>query len=185
MSTQNILDRLQLFSDLYQAERAVLKETPLFYDLYEAEIDAFICAAKHHRVPAGTRLLERGAANRSLFIVCHGEVEIARQRQFDDPETICRGAGEVFGEISFLDDCPATVTVTARESTTVLELDRETIAALLDRNARLAMHFWRNLVVILRARWANPWSDDVVVPTFPGMPQKMPQAQVAGGLAMV
>ena len=154
MCTQQILERLQLFSDLYQAERAILKEMALFSDLYEAEIDAFVCAAKRRSVAAGDTLLEMGAPNASVFIICHGKVGVTRPLGGGILPVSELRVGETFGEVSFLDDCPAIASATALVDTTVLELNRETIDAVIDNDPQLASKFWRNLVQVIRARWA-------------------------------
>ena len=141
MRNQHALERLQLFSDFYLAERAILKEMPLFADFYEAEIDAFIYGAERHSVPAGHIFLEEGAANDRIYLICHGSISVLSQKSGAVLPGGTRGVGETFGALSFMDDCPAKVSVRAAEATTVLELNRDAIHWIIADNTALSVKF--------------------------------------------
>jgi len=68
------------------------------------------CQVKEH--PAGAIILQRGAANKTLHFVLAGEVQIHFDLT-DRSRPITLGAGRMFGEMSVIDDLPASAYVLA------------------------------------------------------------------------
>jgi CRP/FNR family transcriptional regulator, cyclic AMP receptor protein len=62
------------------------------------------------------------------------------------------GAGEVFGEIGFLDGQPATATVTALEPVGALEINRIRMSVYLRMDDQIAKTFYRFLCHLLASR---------------------------------
>jgi CRP-like cAMP-binding protein len=62
------------------------------------------------------------------------------------------GAGEIFGEIGFLDGQPATATVTAVEPASVLEINRIRMSVYLRMDDQIAKTFYRFLCRVLASR---------------------------------
>jgi CRP-like cAMP-binding protein len=61
-------------------------------------------------------------------------------------------AGEVCGEISFLDELPATADVVAKEAVEAYYLDRPTLKSLFELFPHLASRFYHSLAGILSRR---------------------------------
>jgi CRP-like cAMP-binding protein len=62
------------------------------------------------------------------------------------------GAGQVCGEISFIDDLPATANVVAKEAVEVYYLDRATLQSLFELFPHLGSRFYRSLASSLSRR---------------------------------
>ncbi len=62
------------------------------------------------------------------------------------------GAGEMIGEISFVDTRPPLATVTATQPTMIFALDRDQLYDKLERDSRFAAHFYRAVSVFLADR---------------------------------
>ena len=78
------------------------------------------------RYPPGQIVFEYGDPGHALFMVRSGEVEIyIENKQGDKIILEVSGPGDVFGEISLLDDGPRTASVVALLETELLKLDRE------------------------------------------------------------
>lgn len=83
-----------------------------------------------HDVEAGTVLIQQGTAGQGLYLLLHGEASVEKE-QGDERLTVASlGPGEVFGEISLVQDEPTTATVRASRNSTVLFLARETFQKL-------------------------------------------------------
>jgi CRP-like cAMP-binding protein len=78
-----------------------------------------------HDVPAGARIIEEGQPGQGLYVVLNGEMDVSK---VDGEEKVLLATlkpGDVFGEISLLNDQPTTASVTAASNATVLFLSRE------------------------------------------------------------
>ena len=73
-----------------------------------------------------------------------------RDRGHGAPRDI--GPGEVCGEISFLDELPATADVLSRDGTDTYYLDRTTLQSLFELFPHLGSRFYRSLASILSRR---------------------------------
>lgn len=132
--------------------REKLQAIRLFAGFTDAEIDAFVEAAERKSHPADHLFFAMGSANSSLFVICAGAVKIERLGTAGDIPLASLGAGETFGEMSFMDGSRTTASVTAKEPTEVLEITREAVDRLLDDQPGLGVKFWRNLALDLKQR---------------------------------
>lgn len=80
---------------------------------------------KERRLRAGEILFQEGEHGNSLFVVCSGSLNVYRDLDADRKESLAVvHAGEVVGELEFLDGGPRSLSVAALEDTRVLEADR-------------------------------------------------------------
>jgi tRNA-dependent cyclodipeptide synthase len=73
----------------------------------------------------GNVIVERGRADRTLYIVSDGEIEVFLDDAGRRRQLATSGTGSVFGEQSFLDGQPRSATVSARTDCRVLQLTSE------------------------------------------------------------
>jgi CRP-like cAMP-binding protein len=104
--------------------------------------------AVRRQFKAGDILVQRDRRTQGVFLLLKGTatVEIASQ----ESRTI--GAGEVCGEISFLDELPATANVVAKEDVEAYFLDHATLRSLFELFPHLGSRFYRSLATILSRR---------------------------------
>jgi CRP-like cAMP-binding protein len=97
---------------------------------------------------AGDSLVQRGRRTHGVYLLLKGTAEV------DIPSTPPRviGPGEVCGEISFLDELPATANVVAREAVEVFYLDRPALQSLFELFPHLGSRFFHSLAAILSHR---------------------------------
>lgn len=74
---------------------------------------------------AGEVILREGDTGESAYIIDQGQVEVTKQLDGRSVHLAYIGAGDVFGEMSMIDDRPRSATVTAVEPTVVREVHRE------------------------------------------------------------
>ena len=129
-----------------------LRAIQLFAGFDDAEIDAFVDAADRRSVPEDHVFFGMGTLNSLLFIVVAGSVKIDRLGSAEDIPLATLGAGQTFGEMSFMDGSRTTATVTAVEPTNVLEITRETVDRLIDEKPNMAAKLWRNFALDLKHR---------------------------------
>ncbi len=97
----------------------------------------------------GDVLIEEGRASPHLFIVLDGEVSVT----VSGVGTVARlHAGEILGEMSFVDKAPPSATVGVTRPSRVLILDKAAIEARLQENAAFAGRFYKALAIFLADR---------------------------------
>jgi len=98
---------------------------------------------------AGEQFVSRGKRTHGVYLLVKGtaSVEIAGHGKAREI-----GPGEVCGEISFLDELPATADVVASEPLWAYYLDRPTLLSLFELFPHLGSRFYRSLASILSRR---------------------------------
>jgi len=119
----------------------------LFADVPRSSLQSVFPRCQIVEVEADHTVIERGTANRYVFLVLAGSLRV----QLDDaglPHHLTLQPGECAGEISVIDGRGASATVVAQEPTRLLRLDRETIWYLIGSTEAAA----RNLLLIFSGR---------------------------------
>jgi CRP-like cAMP-binding protein len=104
----------------------------------------------------GQTLIHRGKKSNGVYLLVRGVARVQIPSQASAPEI---GPGEVCGEMSFLDDVPASANVIAQEDLEALYLDRPTLEGLFELFPHLASRFYRSLATNLSHRlreWIEP-----------------------------
>lgn len=98
---------------------------------------------------AGDSIVQKGKRTHGVYLVLKGTaaVQIAVKGT-----TLGINPGEVCGEISFLDELPATANVVAREAVEAYYLDRPTLQSMFELYPHLGSRFYRSLASILSRR---------------------------------
>lgn len=113
-------------------------------------IDRLSKCERRHLAP-GETLLQEGMENRSLYVVLAGVLQARIRVNTDDEQATLTselGAGDCVGEMSVIEESPATATVVAKQATWLLEIPRELIWTLVDHTTFVS----RNLLYILAGR---------------------------------
>ena len=89
--------------------------------------DTGLIAGKLHRVevPAGDVIARQGAPADKFIIVVGGRVEVTREADGNDQTVTTLGEGDFFGEIAILQDAPRSATLTAKDDSVLLTMERD------------------------------------------------------------
>jgi len=103
-----------------------LEPSFLFSGLERQDLETIVLACKEKIVDAGTRIIEQGDDGESMFVIEKGKLDCLKK--IDDEEKVVKtcAAGDVFGELALLYNCPRAASVECKERATLWELDRET-----------------------------------------------------------
>ncbi len=121
--------------------------------LDDSDLDWMIRTGVRQKIMAGTALIEEGRAIDYVFIVIDGNFAV-RLSSLGGKQIAELRAGEVIGEMSFVDARPPSASVIALEDSSVLAIPT---SALKDRlkHASFAARFYRSLAVFLANRLRN------------------------------
>ena len=123
----------------------------LFGELTDLDMDWLVRHGTIEHISAGSVLIEKGRATDGLYIVLEGLFEIVVGGTVK--RTIAElGAGEVLGEISFMDCRPPTTTVQALTDSVVFTLRRKCLETKLEEDAAFAARFYHAISKFLAHR---------------------------------
>lgn len=98
---------------------------------------------------SGDQIVQRGRRTHGIYVVLNGNASVQLSAQ---TPTRNIGPGEVCGEISFLDELPATASVVANGGVEILYLDRPMLQSLFELFPHLGSRFYHSLAAILSRR---------------------------------
>jgi CRP-like cAMP-binding protein len=101
------------------------------------------------RFKKGDALIQKGKRANGVYLLLKGTAKVQIPSQ-PDARTIA--AGEICGEMSFLEDAPASANVIAEDAVEAYHLDRPTLQGLFELFPHLASRFYRSLAVNLSHR---------------------------------
>lgn len=98
---------------------------------------------------SGEQFVYRGRRTHGIYLLVKGTASVQIAGHVIPREI---GPGDVCGEISFLDEQPATADVVANEAVSAYYLDRPTLQSLFELFPHLGSRFYRSLASILSRR---------------------------------
>ena len=121
--------------------------------LQDSDIDWMVSAGRREKVPRGKILIEEGKDIDCLYIVADGTLAV-QLSAVGNKEIARLKAGEVIGEISFVDSSPPSANVVALEDCLVLRIPRSTLKERLN-DPGFGSRFYRALAIFLANRLRN------------------------------
>ena len=123
----------------------------IFGQLTDGDVDWLAKSGRKKRIAKSTVLIHEGVPVENLYIVLEGELSV---RQGKSKREIARlGAGEVAGEMSFVDARPPSATVSAGEDGAVVyTIPRRVLADALERSPAFGLRFYRSIATFLSDR---------------------------------
>lgn len=132
-----------------------LSQIELFAHVREKELEALAACAVGRAYPAQTRILRQGEPTLDIYVIDRGLVEIQRSTPYGQFTIAQLGAGQLFGEASFVDSSTRSGDVVARTESSILALLSAPTRSLIDRDQRVAVAlywaFWKSLSAKLRS----------------------------------
>jgi CRP/FNR family transcriptional regulator, cyclic AMP receptor protein len=121
--------------------------------LDDSDIDWMIASGKRQRVPARTTLITEGQTIDYVYIVVDGAFAV-QVAALQGKEIAQLRAGEIVGELSFVDARPASASVVALEDSLVLSIPSASLKERL-KDPTFSARFYRSLAVFLANRLRN------------------------------
>ena len=107
---------------------AILETSPLFVSLHPEELDMLAELSQVRNFSGGEVIFNEGDVGDSLYVIVHGEVEVARKDDEGTAQMIAElKDGEFFGEMSLIDKEYRSATCRARTDAELLRLTNENL----------------------------------------------------------
>eukprot|EP00933_Yihiella_yeosuensis_P022940 TRINITY_DN17950_c3_g1_i1.p1 TRINITY_DN17950_c3_g1~~TRINITY_DN17950_c3_g1_i1.p1 ORF type:complete len:442 (+),score=140.30 TRINITY_DN17950_c3_g1_i1:114-1328(+) len=102
-----------------------LNKSFMFNALEKTDMDTILLAMKECQFPAGTKVITEGEDGDYLFVIESGTLNCVKTIDGEDKVVKSVNAGDVFGELALLYNCPRAATVVAKDTCICWQLDRE------------------------------------------------------------
>jgi len=122
----------------------------LFGQLNDDDIEWMLTTGTKRFLPAGTVLIEQEVPVDSVFILLEGRLAVwLRPSQGPEMEIARLNAGEIVGEMSFVDARPPSATVRALDNATVFASSKAALNVKLAADQGFGARFYRALAIYL------------------------------------
>ena len=137
--------------------------------LNDLDIEWMINNGNKEDLEAGDRLIRKGEAIENLYIVLSGQLSITDG--LSEKNIALIGAGEIVGEMSFLESRPPSVSVIATQSTSVYSISKKLMDNRLSNNLEFKANFYYAISLFLSNRlrkttsqlgYGNPEELDII-----------------------
>lgn len=122
----------------------------LFGQLNDDDVEWMLRAGTKRFVPAGGLVIQQDVPGDAVYILLDGRLSVwLKPRQGSEQEIARLNAGEIVGEMSFVDARPPSATVKALEDATVFAIQKTALSAKLASDLGFAARFYRALAIYL------------------------------------
>lgn len=138
--------------------------------LNDRDVEWMLQSGSKLMLETGDRLINKGEAIDSLYIVLSGQLAVCTNSNYD--ECIAKlESGEMVGEMSFLESRPPSVSVIVTKPSVIFQISRDRINARLLSNTEFKANFYHALALFLSNRlrkttdqlgFGNPEEEDLV-----------------------
>lgn len=122
----------------------------LFGQLNDDDVEWMLRAGRKRNLREGEVLIQQGVPVDEVYFLLEGRLAVwLKTRRGPDKEIARLQAGEIVGEMSFVDARPPSATVRALEGSTVFGISKAVLSAKLSDDPGFAARFYRALAIYL------------------------------------
>jgi CRP-like cAMP-binding protein len=125
----------------------VLAEVPFFQSVSKRHLKRVASLARTRRFPAGTSIVRAGDPGSTFYVLLDGTARVVTRK--GRPKRL--KAGDFFGEMALLDECPRSADVVAEGDVLAMTINCSAFRKLVRREPALALELLRTLAARLRA----------------------------------
>lgn len=127
--------------------------------LDEQDVEWLVANSKQHQVEAGSILIRRGEPVDFLYLIVDGAFEVTVFLP-DERHIATLYAGELVGEMSFVDMHPPSATVTAGMNSSVLAILKTALTQKIENDGSFGARFYKGVSVLLAGRLRAAYAID-------------------------
>jgi len=126
-------------------EVEILRNIPLFAKLEPAKLKLLAFTSERLTFEPGQPISQQGDPGDAAYIVIEGEADVLINTAKGPVRVASLGRNAIIGEIAILCDVPRTATVTAKDKTVTLKINKETFFRLVTEFPQMAVEIMREL----------------------------------------
>ena len=124
----------------------VTRRSDIFQGLSDGELSQLAQICNMVSYPAGTTICSEGECGSEIFVLAEGKASVVAKRTGEKKSIIGRiGQGEIFGEMSIIEDLPRTADLVTDDNSKLVVIDRSELENLMNRNNHLGKIVMKNI----------------------------------------
>lgn len=125
----------------------ILRDMPFFADLTDKELNAISKIVKKKNYKTGEAIFKENESGTSMYVIRKGEVKACKIAPDGDLMTLTlMKDGDMFGEMSFLDERPRSATIMAISNTETYCIEKGDFEKLVDLYPRMVYKILKNII---------------------------------------
>jgi len=128
--------------------------------LEESDLEWLVANSKQHEIQTGSVLIRRNEPVEFLYLIVDGAFKVIVSTPHDT-HIATLYAGELAGEMSFVDMHPPSATVTAGMTSSVLAVSKAALGEKIESDRGFGTRFYRGVSVLLAGRLRAAYSIDL------------------------
>ena len=142
--------KLNISSDITVSS---LKDLFFFNGFSDDEIKKILLCCRDVTYEKDAKLMTEGVERGTLSIIYSGQVKVSKKVTEETTKTVADlGDGDIFGEMSFIENLPSSASVIAVRETRVLEIDELHFSKIMEVDKVLALKIMKRILHILNDR---------------------------------
>lgn len=137
-----------------------LQDSFLFRELSFDEVRVLSGICRPLSVKPGDFVIEEKSIGQGLYLVVSGSLRVFKGNGKEEKSLATLGPGEIFGEMSLIEDCLTSSNVVAENETELLMIQKSELENLIQQNERFAAKIYRSFCRVLSERLRR--ADDMV-----------------------
>lgn len=130
----------------------LIQDTFLFQNLNFSEAQELAKICVRERFPAGAVIIEENSLGQALYLVEKGEVKVVKGEGKTQQEVVRLKRGELFGEMSLIENELTSASVIAVSDVELLVIRRREFESLLEKDTGLALKIYKSFCRTLSER---------------------------------
>jgi CRP/FNR family cyclic AMP-dependent transcriptional regulator len=122
----------------------------IFGQLADADVEWLAKAGRRQRLPARTALIREGVPVGTLYILLEGQLTVVQGSSAREVAQL--GAGEIVGEMSFIDARPPSASVVATTDVVVYAIAKSVLQEHIDHDVAFGARFYKAVATFLSDR---------------------------------
>ncbi|MBI3753165.1 MAG: cyclic nucleotide-binding domain-containing protein [Deltaproteobacteria bacterium] len=125
----------------------ILRDIAFFSDLTDEELNAISKIVKKKNYKTGEAVFKENEDGTSMYVIRKGEVKACKAAPDGELMTLTlMKDGDIFGEMSFLDERPRSATIVSVSHTEVYSIEKNDFEKLIDAYPRMVYKILKNIV---------------------------------------
>ncbi|MBI5328808.1 MAG: cyclic nucleotide-binding domain-containing protein [Deltaproteobacteria bacterium] len=128
-------------------DQKILRDMAFFGDFTDEELTAISKIVKKKSYKIGEPIFKENEDGTSMYIIRKGEVKACKAAPDGELMTLTlMKDGDIFGEMSFLDERPRSATIVAISSTEAYSIEKYDFEKLIDSHPRMVYKMLKNII---------------------------------------
>lgn len=151
--------QLEFMDDDSSGATELIQKIFLFKNLDFGEANALLEICHPEKRSKGDLIIEENSVGQALYLIKEGTARVYKGEEDKGEKLALLGPGEIFGEMSLIEDSLTSATVVADSDMELVVMHRKDFEDILEKNERLALKIYKSFCKVLSERLRKTTGD--------------------------